>query len=215
MAVALDADIWAFQEIYREGAAGEVKSLMDSYVPIGGAGWQVYQGDDNVIASKYALPLTRDSIPNQRVGQAIALIDLPDAQFTTDLYMFNNHYNCCGGNDPARQQQSDSILSWWRDIVNGQGSVSLPTGTGMMVIGDLNIVETNQPVDSLITGDIQDNATFGPDQAPDWDGTQATDAHPLHNALGPDDYTWRNDTSIYAPGRLGVAGIRSTGDSRV
>ena len=28
------------------------------------------------------------------------------------------------------------------------------------------------------------------------------DAHPLHNVVGPDDWTWRNDTGQYKPGRL-------------
>jgi len=205
LVIALDADIWALQEVYRPWAAAEVKALMDSYVPIGGAGWQVYQGDDNVIASKYPLSEERELIPDANVGQAIALVDLPDAHFPTDLYLFNNHYPCCDGNDPNRQQQSDAIMDYWRDIRNGQGSVSLPTDTGMMVIGDLNIVDGNQPLNTLINGDIQDHTLFGPDQAPDWDGTDLADAHPLHNTLGPEDYTWRNDLSIYEPGRLDFA----------
>jgi hypothetical protein len=75
----------------------------------------------------------------------------------------------------------------------GGGTINLATGTPMAVVGDLNIVGP-QPLDTLITGNIIDEATFGTDSPPDWDGTNLGDAHPLHNVVGPADYTWRDDT---------------------
>jgi len=69
-------------------------------------------------------------------------------------------------------------------------------------VGDLNIVESLDPLNTIITGNIFNEATYGADSPPDWDGTSLADAHPLHNGVGPDDYTWREDSSIYDPGRL-------------
>jgi hypothetical protein len=53
-----------------------------------------------------------------------------------------------------------------------------------------------------LSGNIFYESEFGADSPPDWDGSFSTDAHPLHNGRGPDDYTWRNDNSQHDPGRL-------------
>jgi hypothetical protein len=66
----------------------------------------------------------------------------------------------------------------------------------------LNIVDSQQPLNTLLSGNILDESTFGMDAAPDWDGSFNTDAHPLHNVIGPDDYTWRDDSSQFGPSRL-------------
>jgi hypothetical protein len=65
----------------------------------------------------------------------------------------------------------------------------------MAVVGDLNIVGSQQPLDTIITGNIINEGTYGADSPPDWDGTDLTDLHPVHNGSGAIDYTWRSGFS--------------------
>jgi hypothetical protein len=89
-----------------------------------------------------------------------------------------------------------------RDARTAGGHITLPAGTPMAVVGDLNLVGSPQPLDTLITGDIVNTGTYGADSPPDWDGTDLGDAHPYHNVTGADDYTWHNGSSSYPDGRL-------------
>lgn len=186
--------------------ADHVSALLNEIVPLpGGRGWHAFQGSDNVIACKYPLSLTARKLnpPGDR-ELAMALIDLPDDDFPADLYLLNNHYKCC---DPAqfdgrRQRQSDAIVAWLRDATSSGGNLDLARGTGFIVAGDLNIVGSFQPVTTLLTGDIVDETTYGPDAQPDWDASALADAQPRHNQTGPGDWTWRDDNSQFAPGRL-------------
>jgi endonuclease/exonuclease/phosphatase family metal-dependent hydrolase len=201
---ALDPDVLNLQEITRSASA--VADLMDDIAPLpGGASWQTHQGYDCVTVSRYPLTMTRIApIPAGFGDLAMALVDLPDATYAVDLYIMNDHFKCCEGasNDAKRQKQADSLVNWMRDARTPGGYINLPQGTPMMVVGDLNMVGSLQPLWTLITGNIIDEGTYGSDSPPDWDGTDSTDAHPLHNVVGPDDYTWRDDGSQYDPGRL-------------
>jgi len=204
---ALNPDVVNLQEIYAH-APNHVVALMNSILPLGGGEtWYAHQSDDNVIASKYPLSLQRtNTVPSHSRGIAIALVDLPDVQFTTDFYFMNNHYKCCGNpggaEDANRQRQSDALVNWMRDVRTAGGSETLPAGTPMAVVGDLNIVGSLDPLDNLIAGNIVNEGTYGADSPPDWDGTSLADARPVHNGSGTVDYTWRNDNSGFAPGRL-------------
>lgn len=202
---ALDPDIMSLQEI-RENSADDVVALLNAVAPLPDGGtWHAYKGWTNVIVSRYPLRLTADrpDPPGQR-QLALALVDLPDDRFPLDVYVINIHHKCCGGtaNDPQRQQQSDALAAWIRDARTPGGRIDLPARTAVVIAGDLNLVGGPQPLLTLLTGDIQDEARYGPDAAPDWDDTTMTDAHPRHNATGPDDYTWRNDLDQFDPGRL-------------
>ncbi len=198
---ALDADIWCLQEIDYSTSVNAVLNLMDGIAPIAG-GWYAHKVDDCVIVSKFPLSMQATfTIPAGDKNQAMALVDLPDAQWDHDLYIMNNHYKCCGGFDHRRQEQSDSIVNWMRDAREPGGFFNLPAGTAMMVIGDLNIVDGPQPLQTLIDGNIIDEASFGADSPPDWDGTDSTDHQPLHNVVGPADWTWASP-GPFPPGRL-------------
>ena len=59
-----------------------------------------------------------------------------------------------------------------------------------------------QPFKTLLSGNIVDEETFGPDFRIDWDGTDMADARPSHNALGKEHYTWRNDSLQFKPSAL-------------
>lgn len=202
---ALDPDILCFNEINQNAAA--LRAALDDMLPLGGgATWQVYRGFSNAIAAPWTLTLTaNDTIPSTQRQQAMALVNLPDAQFPVDLYLISAHYRCCGSQsgpeEAARQRHSDANVNWLRDIRTPGGNINLPSGTPVIVLGDFNIVGGPQPLATLITGDIVDNGTFGPDGPPDWDGTHLTDLRPLHNA-GPAAHTWRDDGNSFMPGRL-------------
>jgi endonuclease/exonuclease/phosphatase family metal-dependent hydrolase len=200
---AVDPDIVCLQEIRR--SAEETRDLIASILPLEDGQWYAHKGADCVIVSKWPLRLQAEATePAGERDLCMALVDLPRDGATGDLYILNNHYKCCGGyeNDFQRQQQSDAIIAWMRDAMEEGGAITLRPGTPMLVLGDLNIVGGPDPIDTLITGDIRDNNTYGPDTAPDWDGTYATDARPTHNAASSDAYTWRNDDSEFPPGRL-------------
>lgn len=204
---ALDPDIMCLQEINSARDAQDVADIFDATLPLGGGqGWHAAIGYSNVIVSRYPLSMVRaTTTPAGQNAQCMALVDLPDARFDRDIYIINEHFKCCGGatNDSKRQKQADSIVNWMRDARTPGGAIDLPAGTPMIVMGDLNIVDgLVAPLNTLLTGDILDEGAFGPDAAPDWDGTNAGDVHPLHNVVGPDDYTWRNDDGSFAPGRL-------------
>ncbi|MFQ5501806.1 MAG: endonuclease/exonuclease/phosphatase family protein [Phycisphaerae bacterium] len=201
---ALQPDIMTLQEITVNPQ--QVADIFDAVLPLpGGQLWQASMGHTNVTVSKYPqLLIASDTVPPGQRPQIMSLIDLPNADFTQDIYLINEHYKCCsGGNqDDLRQQQSDAVINWMRDARNPGESIDLPQDTPMVVLGDLNIVGGPAPLNTLIDGNIFDEATYGLDSPPDWDGTTSTDLHPLHNGVGPDDYTWRNDNSSFAPGRL-------------
>ena len=214
---ALNPDVLVLQEIgmrpqdrgkagSRKRTAADVLMVCNTVATLPkGRNWQAFQGGDNVVVSRYPLKMTADETqPPGECELALALVDLPDQRFAVDLYVVGVHFKCCGGtdNDPQRQQQSDAIVSWLRDARTPGGNIDLPARTPIVVLGDLNIVGGPRPVETLLSGDISDEAAYGADFKPDWDDTPLTDAHPLHNVLGPDDYTWRNDNEPYKPGRL-------------
>ncbi len=203
---ALDPDIILFQE-----AAGiqwwEIRNRLNDILPLGGGGqWQVYWQNNNAVASRWSSSMwAGDTTPSTERGVAMALVDLPDAEYDTDLYVINVHYKCCGGiggsEDDKRQTQSDALVNWFRDLREPGGNVNLPADTPILVAGDFNLVGSPQPLLTLLDGNIIDESTFGSDSSPDWDGSNLAEPVPAHNAA-PAAYTWRSETGWYAPGRL-------------
>lgn len=205
---AVEPDIVCLQEINSFRDPQDVADILDLVLPLeGGRIWQAHSGSDNVIAAPYDLSmLATDTIPSTNRGQAMALLDLPDATYPYDLYLMNAHFKCCGSSQDIarRQQHADAIVHWIGDLKTPGGYVDLPAGTPIVVLGDLNVYDTDPAyhLTTLLTGDIVDEATYGPDVIPDWDDTDLTDALPLHNGVGPEFYTWRNDGSFFDPGDL-------------
>lgn len=214
---ALNPDVVCLQEIgfrdflkkenpaARDWSAENCVCLMNAILPLPGGSWYGYRGDTNVILSRWPLKMTADNTdpPGER-GQALALVDIPNDVTTADLYVLNNHFKCCGdtANDSKRQEEADSIVCWLRDARTPGGKIDLPARTPFIVAGDLNIVGSFQPVQTMIDGDVQDEQKYGLDTKLDWDDTALTDLHPHHNVDGAEDYTWRNDNDKYDPGRL-------------
>jgi endonuclease/exonuclease/phosphatase family metal-dependent hydrolase len=139
-------------------------------------------------------------------GHGMALVDLPDAEYKQDVYLICAHFKSAGGlaNIQARQAHADAIIGWIDDIQTPGGEIDLPTGTPIMVLGDLNVYDTD-PAHHLVTllsGDIRDEGKYGGDISPDWDNTDLADALPRHNGTGAETYTWRDDTQEFNPGEL-------------
>jgi endonuclease/exonuclease/phosphatase family metal-dependent hydrolase len=202
--MALQPDIICYQECRQPAAA--VAATLDDILPIEGSNWHAYKAKTNVVASRWPLSLTvADTNPTTRRGQAMALVDLPDNAYDVDMYVISAHFKCCGSagssEDRRRQKQADANVSWFRDIRDTGGRIDLPNDTPIVIAGDFNIVGGQQPLQTLVDGNIIDETTYGPDSSPDWDGTELADLEPTHTS-GTDTYTWRNDKSKYPPGRL-------------
>ncbi|MBP7514548.1 MAG: endonuclease/exonuclease/phosphatase family protein [Flavobacteriales bacterium] len=192
---ALAPDVIGFSECVSATAA-QVKTRMDTWLPIGGTGWYTAKDDyDMVIASRWPITQTWPSLTRQYA----ALIDLPSS-YATDLLFTAAHLNCCTA-DAARQNQADEYVRFVQDAKNAGGAFTLPANTPMVYAGDLNSVGYVQQMSTLLTGDIVNNATYGADGPMDWDGSAASPTE-LEQTDARMAYTWRSNTSAYPSGRL-------------
>ena len=150
-----------------------------------------------------------DTIPASSTrGVTIALADLPDPVYSADVYLLGVHLKCCGNpggsEDDSRQDSADAIANWLGDargVARPSGNnVTLAPDTPMISLGDFNLVGGPQPETTLITGDIQDEGTYGPDVKGDWDNSNLTDLTPTDPFTG-DTFTWQGNQN-FPPGRL-------------
>ena len=79
----------------------------------------------------------------------------------------------------ARQDQVDQLAAWIAQETAADGDV--PYNTPVVYGGDLNLVGYAQQLTTLLTGDVQDEATYGAGGPPDWDGTTG----PMHFLATP------------------------------
>ncbi|HEY7090322.1 MAG TPA: endonuclease/exonuclease/phosphatase family protein [Tepidisphaeraceae bacterium] len=206
IAPSINADVWVLQEVQSHNAT-DVRTLFNTIAPLpGGASWNVFHSSfEYAIVSRYPLSMTLSDItPAGPKATGTALVNLPDATYAKDLYLMDVHFKAFSGTNEQqeRQDHADAVVNWQRDARTAGGNVNLPNGTPMVALGDLNLVDGPQPRDTLITGNIINNATYSADSPPDWDGTANTDAAPVHNSTGTTNYTWRDDGSSFAPSRL-------------
>jgi endonuclease/exonuclease/phosphatase family metal-dependent hydrolase len=209
---AVRPDIVCLQEINPERDPGQVSAILEETLAAhGAAGWHAAGARDTVIAARFPVQtdgLTLEVPPFPReLPQAAALVDLPDDVYgARDVYFICAHFKA-GGNFydiVLRQRQADVIARQLGDAQAPGGSLDLPAGTPLIVLGDFNIYDSDpaEHLDTLLTGDIENEDQYGPDVQPDWDGTALADAAPSHNGLGQEFYTWRADDSPLNPGTL-------------
>ncbi len=184
---ALSPDIIVFQEIGGDAAQMQIPARLDAILPYGAGAWEIHGGQPTVIRTVIAsrFPLTmqlQDTTPfSSTRGVTIALADLPDDTYPVDVYLMGVHLKCCnsqGDEDDLRQRSADAIASWMGDARMPGGLITLSQDTPMIALGDFNLVGGPGPANTLITGDIFDNVTFGPDVVGDWDDTVVTDLMP-------------------------------------
>ncbi|HUF38837.1 MAG TPA: endonuclease/exonuclease/phosphatase family protein [Anaerolineales bacterium] len=182
---ALDPDIIAFQELENRTAAA-VEARMEEWL---GGDWHARKQADLVTVSRYPFvegwPETQRPL-HPRIFPA--MLDVDGRQ----LIVFNAHLFCCA-EDAGRQDQADGFAAFVRDYA--------PEGVPFILAGDLNLVGDARQLVTLLTGDIADEAVYGPDAFPDTDGTPLADAVPRH-LLSPHTYTWFDTASAFSAGRL-------------
>jgi hypothetical protein len=195
---AMDPDVLIVNEVWDHNAT-DVRNKIEQHLPSGaGETWySVMRDAGNVIVSRYPILQSWEVNPGYRI--TAVLFDLGDVS-SKDLLVVANHWRCCTA-DEDRQNEADSVIGFLRDAKTAGGVITLPEGTPFVLGGDLNLVGWRQQLDTIITGDIQDEGTYGADDAPDWDGADFT--HLLTRQPDTrDSYTWRNDFSSYYPGIL-------------
>jgi endonuclease/exonuclease/phosphatase family metal-dependent hydrolase len=209
---AVQPDVVCLQEINPARDPAQTATLLDDTLDeTGKETWTATSRRDTLIASRYPVltagyELNVPAFP-QELAQAAALIDLPDATFgAQDLYVVCAHFKASGGSYDIllRQRQADVIMAQVGDALTAGGAIDLPAQTPFVILGDFNVYTTDPAnhLRTLLTGDIKNESSYGPDVAPDWDGTALADLVPNHNGLGAPDYTWRNDGSALDPGIL-------------
>lgn len=189
---AIDPDIIAFQEIY-DHTATQTRNLIQGWL---GGTWNAYQISDKILLTRGGI-LDTWSIYGGRAG---AYLLAPLGDFEHDLLVINVHLSCCGA-DEERQAQCDAIMEFIRDAKTAGGLLDLGPENPIIITGDTNFVGSSRQLVTLLTGDILDNTTYGPDFAPDWDDTDLTDLVSRH-VTEPMGYTWYKPWSTYWPGRL-------------
>jgi endonuclease/exonuclease/phosphatase family metal-dependent hydrolase len=187
-------DILNFQEIY-DHTPQETAALVESWLPSGqGQFWYSSGNQDCKTISRF--PVIQTWALDGNLG---VLLDTSD-RLGRNLLIVNAHLPCCS-NNTQRQAEIDRILSFLKDARTPGGVVDLPEGTPFYVTGDLNLVTLARHLNSLISGDIQNEGTYGGDFDPDWDGTDLTDLLSRQTSKRMV-YTWRSETSDYWPGHL-------------
>ena len=132
-------------------------------------------------------------------GNLALLIDTIPA-LSRRLLVINAHLPCCSSH-AARQAELDRIAAFIREARLPGGAIELEPGTPIVITGDLNLVGPARQLVTLTGGDIDDESTFGPDFAPDWDGSSLANLLLRQTELEMG-YTWRSDSSTYWPGHL-------------
>lgn len=189
------ADIMCFQEIYRHSAS-QTASWVSSWHPNNPAGgWHTAKWTDCVTVSRWPI------LKWWRVGAELAtVIEISAGDQSRNLLVINAHLSCCD-NDSARQSEIDQILGFIRDQRNDPEEPLITPDTPIVITGDLNLVGFAQQLDSLLTGDIINEAAYGPDFAIDNDGSEAEFVYTRHTHTRFY-YTWRDDLLDFWPGRL-------------
>lgn len=202
LVAALDADIYALQEVY--DTPSQVVSWFNQQAPLAdGATWYAFEGGSTMTVSRFPkLHHQSNTVPDSGRKVSLTFLDLPDTSWPQDLYLINLHMSCCDSGELMRQRQADSLVAWLRRLRANEGPVPLKASTPVVMLGDLNLVGGQAPLETLLTGDINDEATWGQDTPTDGDGTSLLDLKPSHNGDGLAQWTWRNDAGPFAPGRL-------------
>ncbi|MEM6803362.1 MAG: endonuclease/exonuclease/phosphatase family protein [Bacteroidota bacterium] len=190
---AIEPDLIGFQEIYQNGSA-QTASKVASMLSMSPAQWYHAKVDPDIVAlSQYPILASYDIAPG---GNGAFLIDVD----SLEILFIVAHPPCCSNNS-GRQAEIDGIMAFIRDAKNGSGPISLANNSPIIITGDMNLVGLNRQVETLLTGNISDQATYGNDFDPDWDSSPLEDVKPPITDL-PLSMTWYNEGSSFSPGRL-------------
>ena len=199
---AVAPDIIGFSEVSNV-SANYVRGLLNEWIPLeGGASWNVVKDDyDLMVASKGAVLSSHSGVYRQ-----FPVVVEAHEDWLVPMLFTSSHLKCCGGasNEAQRQSEADEYMAFLRDAISGEGNgPALSTNAPIVYGGDLNMVGLDNPIYTLVTGDISDETNNGPDFAPDWDGSSLTE-WPILQSDHPFDYTWTSNSlsSEWIPGKL-------------
>lgn len=199
---AVAPDIIGFSEVSNV-SANYVRGLLNEWIPLeGGASWNVVKDDyDLMVASKGAVLSSHSGVYRQ-----FPVVVEAHEDWLVPMLFTSSHLKCCGGasNEAQRQSEADEYMAFLRDAIAGAGNgPALSTNAPIVYGGDLNMVGLDNPIYTLVTGDILDETNNGPDFAPDWDGSNLTE-WPILQSDHPFDYTWTSSSlsSEWIPGKL-------------
>ncbi|MFZ8836733.1 MAG: endonuclease/exonuclease/phosphatase family protein [Flavobacteriales bacterium] len=198
---AVSPDIIGFSEV-SDVSANEVANLLNEWIPVeNGGAWNVVKDDwDLMVASKGEIlssyPYVNRQFPTLVEG---------NEEWGVPLLFTSSHLKCCGGasNEAQRQAEADEYMAFVRNAIDGEGALELAPNTPIIYGGDLNMVGLDNPIYTLVTGDISNESAHGPDFNPDWDGTTFTEWNLLQTD-DPFDFTWMSSSmnSEWMPGKL-------------
>ncbi len=187
---AIGPDVIGLEEVGAhppEAVAARFQRLMGS---------PVYQAQVADVMAVSRFPLTA----TYPVGDNAAfIVDL--SSLGRDRMLFVVAHPPCCNKEEARQLELDQLMGFVRDVRQGAGREPLPTGTPIVIVGDMNLVGEPAQQAVLVHGTIVNQTQWGPSFAPDWDGTPLTDLAPRHLA-SPHTFTWFDARSSFTPGRL-------------
>lgn len=197
---AINPDVIGFQEAGGQSVT-DVRSYVHSVLGDSNAPWYAHQEDGGLIVVSRFPILWTYRIEGSRSTQSnsAALIDTTP-RWGVPTLLINAHPPCCR-NDDARQFEMDAIAAFLRDVKPGASLGLLSVGTPIVMLGDMNMVGAARQIDTLLGGDIVNEAIFGTAPPPDWDGSPLADLQPLVSSL-PMVFTWYNPESSFHPGRL-------------
>jgi hypothetical protein len=190
-AIAPDLVLW--QEV-RDHGSEDVLAYVGDWLAAPPGGWHHASagGEATVLLSPF--PIARvDSLG----GSAAFLLDVDPAS-GSQLLLVGLSVPCCD-QDVERQHELDLIVAFLRDARAPGGVLTLEPNTPIALVGDANLVGLARQRRTLLEGDIADEAQFGPDAPPDWDGSALTDLIPRHTHR-PTTFTWYG--TDFSPGRL-------------
>ncbi len=193
--VAVQPDVIAFQEIY-DMSLPDLAEVINSILPLeDGQEWSFAKTNPDIIV--FTKGIIQDVVSIDGNG----LFLLNDEAQENPILLYNVHLPCCA-NDDERQTEIDRILSVIRDKSNSNlVDFDYPEDAPLIITGDFNMVGLAQNYNSFVEGDIFSEFAFGQDFAPDWNGNNLIDANPYVTGY-PSNYTWRDEFSGYAPGKL-------------
>ena len=200
---AIQPEIIGFSEVY-ESSSQQVADRLEFFLPSNTdqTWYNKKEGEyDIVLVSRFKI---KQSITiNSDVGHDASgafLLDLRPT-YNSDMLVVVSHPKCCSGNteDEKRQNQFDAIISFVRNSVNNVGEFTILPNTPIVIMGDMNLVGDSRQYETLLSGDIEYNETYGDDFIPDWDSTGFDDAIPFVNNTG---MTYTTNPGSFPPGRL-------------
>ena len=112
-------------------------------------------------------------------NSSVILLDT-EAELGSKLLVINTHLAFMP--ESSRQEDADEIIMRLREWRSGTGPFELESNTPIVHVGDFNQRSPSPILTTLTEGDIVDEARFGQDFPPAWDGTPILDLNSIQNA---------------------------------